>query len=54
MALAREFFGDPARAVPGTEAALRRAEDSVTDCVALREREGEAVAAFLREQARGD
>jgi alanyl aminopeptidase len=51
---AREFFGDPSRAVTGTESALRRTEDSVRDCVRLREREGESVAAFLRGRARAD
>jgi len=45
---AREFFGDPSRAVAGTESSLRRAEDATMDCVRLREREGASVAAFLR------
>jgi alanyl aminopeptidase len=44
--IAREFFGDPVRAVNGTDSALRRLEDSVR----LREREGASVAAFLRGQ----
>jgi alanyl aminopeptidase len=47
--IAREFFGDPSRAVTGTESSLRRTEDATMDCVRLREREGASVAAFLRE-----
>jgi alanyl aminopeptidase len=53
LAAAREFFLTPERAVQGTEAAMARVEDQVRDCVSLREREGEAVAAELRRFAAG-
>jgi hypothetical protein len=52
LAAAEAFFGDPARAVPGTELTLERTRNSVTDCVSLREREGEAVRRYLRRFAR--
>jgi alanyl aminopeptidase len=45
---AETFFGDPVRAVPGTERTLASVRDSVTDCIDLREREGESVARYLR------
>ena len=47
LAIAREFFGDPAHSVTGTASALRRTEDATMDCIRLREREGGSVAAFL-------
>jgi alanyl aminopeptidase len=48
LAAAEAFFGDPVRAVPGTDRNLERVRDSVTDCVRLQEREGESVARYLR------
>ena len=47
-AIAREFFGDPARNVHGMERQLAKVGDQVRDCVGLRAREGAAVAAYLR------
>ena len=45
---AREFFTHADRKVDGTEAQLEKIADQVTDCVALRQREGQAVAAYLQ------
>lgn len=45
---ARKFFADPAHQVDGTEASLTKVSDQISDCVNLREREGAAVAAYLR------
>jgi aminopeptidase N len=42
-----EFFADPAHSPPGTEKELAEVAESVTHCVGLRQREGEAVAAYL-------
>ncbi|MEL7059061.1 MAG: M1 family aminopeptidase [Acidobacteriota bacterium] len=47
----REFFLRPINAVPGTQDALDRVGESVETCVALREREIERVAAYLRRSA---
>ncbi len=44
---ARHFFAAPEHRVPGTEEQLARVGEQVTDCVALRRREGPAVAAYL-------
>jgi alanyl aminopeptidase len=44
---AREFFSEPEHDVAGTGATLQRVADQVTDCAALREREGRGVAAYL-------
>jgi alanyl aminopeptidase len=49
LAETKAFFGDPQHAVPGTERELAKVSDTITDCVALRTREGDAVATFLRE-----
>jgi alanyl aminopeptidase len=48
LAAVETFFKDPVRAVPGTDLTLARVRDSVTDCVGLRSREGEAAARYLR------
>jgi len=48
---ARVFFADPEHQAPGTETQLAKVTDSVNDCVGLREREGDAVAAWLNDQA---
>ncbi|HEU4365279.1 MAG TPA: M1 family aminopeptidase, partial [Candidatus Krumholzibacteria bacterium] len=45
---ARKFFGDPAHQVDGTGANLAKVSDQISDCVNLREREGQAVEAYLR------
>lgn len=47
----REFFSQPEHQAPGTLANLARVADQVTDCVHLRQREGESVADYLREVA---
>ena len=46
----KKFFSDPAHRVAGTDKAVERTAESVTDCVSLRTREGSAVAAYLRGQ----
>jgi alanyl aminopeptidase len=48
---ARVFFADPEHQAPGTETQLAKVTDSVNDCVGLREREGDVVAAWLDDQA---
>jgi len=45
---AKAFFADPAHQVEGTHKELAKVADSVTNCVNLRQREGQAVAEFLR------
>jgi hypothetical protein len=45
---ARKFFSAPAHVVDGTEANFSKAADAITDCLNLREREGKAVAGYLR------
>ncbi len=44
---ATEFFRDPSHSFEGAERALDRLADQVTDCVALREREGPSVTDYL-------
>lgn len=44
---AREFFAEEEHQAPGLEVRLAKVSDQVTDCVNLREREGEAVATYL-------
>jgi len=48
LATATEFFSDPSRQAPGTMVQLGKVTAQVNDCVSLRQREGEAVAAYLR------
>jgi alanyl aminopeptidase len=48
---ARKFFGEPAHRVDGTDASLAKVTEQISDCVNLRQREGEAVAAYLRSLA---
>ncbi len=48
LAEANTFFMDSTRYVKGIERQLGRVTDQVNDCVGLREREGPAVAAYLR------
>jgi aminopeptidase N len=43
----REFFSQEEHQVPGTAPGLERVGDSVQECLALREREGDAVRTFL-------
>lgn len=47
LARARQFFADPARRVAGTEHQLERTGDAVRQCVALQQREGDRVSAWL-------
>jgi hypothetical protein len=53
LAKAQDFFADPAHQGTGTETTMQKVTDQVTDCVRLREREGEKVAAYLRTAATG-
>ncbi len=48
---AREFFTHESRILKETNIILARVSDQVSDCVNLREREGESVAAFLKQFA---
>jgi alanyl aminopeptidase len=45
---AREFFSQPEHRGPGTDETLAKVADQVTDCANLREREGVAVARYLK------
>jgi alanyl aminopeptidase len=51
LARAREFFARPENRVEGTEVQLAKVAQQVGDCVELRRREGESVAAFLRAES---
>jgi alanyl aminopeptidase len=44
----RAFFSDPAHAAPGMEKEIAKMTEAAKDCAALREREGAAVAAYLK------
>lgn len=48
LAATRAFFGDPARGIPGVDKTLERVADTVHGCISLRDREGAAVAGYLR------
>ena len=48
---ARKFFAVPAHNVDGTDANLAKVSDQITDCLNLREREGKAVAGYLKTAA---
>lgn len=48
LAEARELLAGPGRTIEGIEATLGRVAEQVEGCLALREREGEEVAAYLR------
>jgi hypothetical protein len=45
---AKKFFSEPAHKVDGTERSLEKVASGITDCLNLREREGAAVAAYLK------
>lgn len=47
LRVAQTFFSNPAHVVPGTDRQLAKVAEAVTDCVALRKREGQAVADYL-------
>ena len=44
----KAFFTDPANAAPGMDKEIAKMTEAVKDCAALREREGAAVAAYLK------
>ena len=48
LARTREFFLAPERKVNGTEREMARTEEQVKECVAFRQREGDALRAFLQ------
>ncbi|MCZ6766434.1 MAG: M1 family aminopeptidase, partial [bacterium] len=47
LAAASAFFAEPKHQVKGTQNNMAKVVDSITDCVNLREREGETVSQFL-------
>jgi hypothetical protein len=49
---AEAFFAEPAHAIPGIEKELAKVSEGVGACVGLRDREGPAVTAYLREMGR--
>ena len=49
LELALDFFNDSSHIVTGTDEELARVSDEVTDCVSLRERQGEVVSNYLRQ-----
>ena len=49
---AQDFFAKPENQVPGTAETLEKVTDQVNDCVRLRQREGAAVASYLKGLAR--
>ncbi len=51
LELATEFFSEPENQVVGTLNNLKRVTESVNECLALREREGEAVTSYLEQFA---
>jgi alanyl aminopeptidase len=51
LARVERFFSDPRKAPKGVEKTLRSMSEAVHGCVALRDREGAAVAGFLARQA---
>ncbi len=53
MALARTFFGAPERSTPAIAVRVKRLDEQVAQCVALRQRDGASVARFLAASATG-
>ena len=49
MAEGKAFFSQPSHQVPGTQKQIERTAESVRDCVSLREREGAAASAYLKQ-----
>jgi len=49
LAAARAFFAEPEHQVKGTQNNMAKVADQITDCVNLREREGETVSQFLNQ-----
>jgi hypothetical protein len=45
---AKKFFAEPAHKVDGTDANLAKVSEQISDCLSLREREGKAVASYLK------
>jgi alanyl aminopeptidase len=54
LAAARAFYSEPAHQVPGTLRQLEKVGEAITDCVSLRQREGQAVADYLRKLYAGN
>ncbi|HET6349655.1 MAG TPA: M1 family aminopeptidase [Candidatus Krumholzibacteria bacterium] len=48
---AKKFFAEPAHQVDGTERNLEKVSSQISDCLNLREREGKAVATYLKSLA---
>jgi alanyl aminopeptidase len=48
---AKTFFQEPAHRVDGTDATLAKVSEQISDCLNLRQREGAAVASYLRSAA---
>jgi len=51
LAHAEAFFAQPEHQGPGTQQQLAKVAEQVRDCVALRQREGESVARYLKQGA---
>jgi hypothetical protein len=49
---ARAFFDEPDHQLGGAERNMVKVADQTTDCINLRDREGDAVAAYLNRMAR--
>ena len=47
----KKFFAEPAHRVDGTEPNLSKVSQQISDCLSLREREGKAVASYLKAMA---
>jgi hypothetical protein len=45
---AKKFFAEPAHKVDGTDRTMEKVASQIGDCLNLREREGAAVAAYLK------
>jgi len=52
LVAAKAFFGEPAHQLGGAERNMVKVADQTTDCINLRAREGDAVAAYLSRLAR--
>jgi alanyl aminopeptidase len=48
LAAAKKFFADPKHQVDGTETNMNKVSEQISDCLSLREREGKAVASYLK------
>jgi alanyl aminopeptidase len=48
LVAAKKFFAEPKHQVDGTEANMAKVSEAIGDCLSLREREGKAVASYLK------